>query len=254
MNPMSILLFFRNRLCLLTGIALWALTCSCSEDFPEPLFTNSVIYGNIDFYYSYDETPENITVTALGPYQEETALTNSAGDFQINGLGNGTYKLEISKEGYGTKYQYGIQLFGSDTVRVRDELYKSMTGLKLPTLYEIHTQDTYSWLSEKKIVITTSRSQGEIPARVFMSEDNDVSYKNFQWTSQARSVKRNGFDKILLFIDNIPFESGKKVFLRLYICNPDEYGYFNKNTGMLTFSTLEKDEHSSVMSFTMPSP
>lgn len=251
MNQNSILLLFRNRAFLLTGIVLWALTCSCGEEYPEPLFTNSVIQGSIDFYYSYDEAPENITVTALGPYQEETALTNSAGDFQINELGNGTYKLEISKEGFGTKYQYGIQLFGNDTVGVRDELYERVTG-KLPTLYEIHTQDSYSWLNETKIVITTSRSQGDIPARVFMSEDDDVSYRNFQCTRLAHSVKRNGFDKILLFVENLPFDSGKKVFLRVYICNPHEYGYFNKYTGMLTFSTLEKDEHSSVMSFTMP--
>lgn len=252
MNQNSILLLFRNRALLLTGVVLLTLTCSC-EELPEPLFTNSVIQGNIDFFHSYDEAPENITISALGPYEKKKALTNSTGDFQINGLGNGTYNLEISKEGYGTKYQYGIQLFGNDTVGVRDELFKRMTGLKLPTLYEIHTQDTYSWLSEKKIVISTSRSQGEIPCRVFMSEDDNVSYKNFQWTSEPRTVKRNGFDKLMLFIDFIPYESGKKVYLRVYICNPEEhYGYFNKYTGLLTFSTVEKDEHSAVMSFRMP--
>jgi hypothetical protein len=254
MNLNSILLLFRNRALLLTGIVLWALTSSC-EELPEPLFSNSVIHGNIDFYYNNDEALEDISITARGPYEKKMALTDSNGDYEITGLGNGTYNLEISKEGYGTKYQYGIQLFGNDTVRVRDELYKRMTGLKLPTLYEIHTQDTYSWLSEKKIVISTSRSQGEIPCRVFMSEDDDVSYNNFQWTSKAHSVKRNGFDKLLLFVEFIPFEPGKKVFLRVYICNPNEYyGYFNKYTGMLTFSTLEKDERSSVMSFRMPSP
>ncbi len=252
MNLNSILLLFRNRAILLTGIVLWTLTSSC-EELPEPLFTNSVIHGNIDLYDSYDEALENISITAQGPYEKKKGLTDSNGDYQITGLGNGTYELEFSKEGYGTKYQYGIQLFGNDTVRVRDELYKRMTGLKLPTLYEIHTQDTYSWLSEKKIVITTSRSQGEIPARVFMSEDDGVSYNNFQWTSNARTLKRNGFDKLMLIVDNLPFDSGKKVYLRVYICNPDEHwGYFNKYTGMLTFSTLEKDEHSSLMSFTMP--
>jgi hypothetical protein len=252
MNLISILLLFRNRAILLTGIVLWALTSSC-EELPEPLFTSSVIHGNIYFYYNNDEAPEDISITARGPYEKKKALTDSNGDYEITGLGNGTYELEISKEGYGTRYHYGIQLFGNDTVRVRDELYERMTGLKLPTLYEIHTQDTYSWLSEKKIVITTSRSQGEIPARVFMSEDDGVSYNNFQWTSTARTLKRNGFDKLMLIIDNLPFNSGKKIYLRVYICNPDEhYGYFNKYTGMLTFSTVEKDERSSVMSFTMP--
>jgi len=252
MKVTSILLLFRNRAFLLTGIVLWTLACSC-EELPEPLFTNSVINGNIDLYYNYDEVPEDISITARGPYEKVEALTESNGDFEITGLGNGTYEVEISKEGYGTRYHYGIQLFGNDTVRVRDELFKRMTGIKLPALYEVHTRDSYAWLNETTIVITTNRSQGEISARVFMSEDDDVSYKNFQWTAQAHSVKRNGFDTLLLFIDFIPFESGKKIYLRLYICNPEEnYGYFNKKTGLLTFSTLEQDEHSSVMSFTMP--
>ena len=252
MNQNSILLLFRNRALLLTGIVLWALACSC-EELPEPLFTNSVIYGNIDFYYTSNEAPENIKITARGPYEKKERFTDSNGDYEITGLGNGTYELEISKEGFGTRYQYGIQLFGNDTVRVRDELFERMVGRKLPTLYEVYTSNYYDWLSETKIVITTSASQGDIPARVFLSEDDEVSYKNFQWTSQARSVNRNGFDKILLFVEDLPFQSGKKIYLRVYICNPEEYyGYFNKKTGLLTFSTLEKDEHSSVMSFTMP--
>jgi len=251
MNQNSIHLFFRTRLGILTGIILGALTCSC-EELPDPLFTNSVIYGNIDLYYSYDEVPENISVTANGPYGKKKALTDSNGDYRIDGLGNGTYELEISKEGYGTMYHYGIQLFGNDSVRVRDELFKRMTGIKLPTFYEIRTADDYDWLNETTIVIPTSRSQGEIPARVFLSEDDEVSYKNFQWTSMAHAVKRNGFDELLLFVESVPFENGMKIYLKVYICNPDEYGYFNKYTGLLTFSTLEKDEHSSVMSFTMP--
>jgi len=252
MKVTNILLLFRSRAFLLTGIVLWALVCSC-EELPEPLFTSSVINGNIDFYYNYDEVPEDISITARGPYEKKEALTDSKGDYEITGLGNGTYEVEISKEGYGTKYHHGIQLFGNDTVRVRDELYKRMTGIKLPALYEVRTSDYYDFLNDTKIVITTNRSQGEIPARVFMSENDDVSYKDFQWTTKAHSVKRNGFDKILLFIENLPFESGKKIYLRLYICNPEEnYGYFNKKTGLLTFSTLEQDEHSSIMSFIMP--
>lgn len=252
MNLNSILLRFRNRAILPTGIVLLTLASSC-EELPEPLFTNAVINGNIDVYYDNYEAPEAISITARGPYEKKETLTDSNGDYEITGLGNGTYELEISKEGYGTKYHYGIQLFGNDTVRVRDELYLRMTGIKLPTLYEVRTSDYYDFLNDTKIVITTSKSQGEIPARVFMSEDDDVSYKNFQWTTKAHSVKRNGFDKLLLFIDFIPFESGKKIYLKVYICNPEEYyGYYNKYTGLLTFSTLEKDEHSSVMSFTMP--
>ena len=252
MNLNSMFLLFRNKAILLTGIVLWAFICSC-EELPEPLFSNSVINGNIYVYYDNDAPPEGISISARGPYEKKETLTDSNGDFEISGLGNGTYEVEISKEGYGTKYEYGIQLFGNDTVRVREELFEKMTGIELPTLYEVRTSDHFDFLSDDKIVIPTNRSQGDIPARVFMSEDDDVSYEDFQWTSKTHSVKRNGFDKILLFVENVPFESGRTIYLRVYICNPEEYyGYFNKKTGLLTFSTLEKDERSSIMSFTMP--
>lgn len=252
MNLNSILLLSRNRAILLTGIVLWTLASSC-EELPEPLFTNAVINGNIDVYYTNDEAPENIIITALGPYGKKETLTDNNGDYEISGLGNGTYELEIGKEGYGTRYHYGIQLFGNDTVRVRDELYFRMMGRKLPNLYEVHTHETYHWLNEKTIAITTSASQGDIPARAFLSEEDDVSYKNFQCTRNTHSGTRRDYDKVLMRVEDLPFESGKTIYLIVYICNPDEYyGYFNKKTGILTFSTLEKDERSSVMSFTMP--
>ncbi len=254
MKVHSIVSFFRNRALLLTGIVLGALTCSCEEEFPEALFTNSVIRGNIDYYYNTDTEPypEGINVTARGPYPDKSALTNSSGYFEISNLGNGTYKLEISKEGFGTKYQYGIQLFGNDTVGVRDMLYERVKG-NIPTLLSVETQNTsFSWLQENSIAITTNKTSGKIPSRVFMAEYKDVSYKHYQWTTNVHSLYRSGFEHLMLTVHDIPFESGQKIYLKVYICNPEEEGYLNHYTGLWTFSTLEPDEHSEVMDFTMP--
>lgn len=255
MKVHSIVSFFRNKTILLTGLVLGALTCSCTEEFPEPMFTNAVIQGNID-YYSYSEVdpyPEGIRITAQGPYQEKTALTNSSGNFEITGLGNGTYRLEISKEGYGTRYQYGIQLFGNDTVGVRDELYEQVSG-KIPKLLAVESQNTsYYWLDEHSISITTNKTgSGEIPCRIFMAAYKDVSYKDYQWSGRVSSGFSNRVNKYLLTVHDIPFESGQKVYLKVYICNPEEDGYLNYYTGVWTFSTLDPDEHSEEMSFTMP--
>ena len=248
--------YFRNSAFLLTGIVLGILTCSCEEELPEPLFTSSVIQGRIELGYSSggEGTPEDILVTASGPYGKQTGLTNSSGNFEITGLGNGTYKLEISKEGYGTKYQYGIQLFGDDTAQVRDELYERVEGT-MPNLISVETQNTsFTWLHENSIAITTNfTATAIVPARAFMAEYNDVDYKHFQWTGEAHSLSRSGFTKMMFIIEGIPFESGKKIYVRLYICNPDEmYGYFNYYTGLYTFSTLEVEKHSQVMDFIMP--
>jgi len=47
----------------------------------------------------YVEAPVDIKITAMGPYENKSALTDSKGDYEINSLGNGTCNLEISKEG-----------------------------------------------------------------------------------------------------------------------------------------------------------
>ena len=255
MKAQCIVSYFRNRVILLTGVALGILTGGCEEKYPDPLFTDSVIRGKIEFFFNTagDPEPEDIKVTAFGPYKEKSAFTDQNGEFIISGLGNGTYRLEISKEGFGTKYQFGIQLFGSDTVGIRDELFERV-NLSLPKLLTVETKNTsYTWLADDRIAITTNKTSGDVPARVFMAEYQDVSYKKYQWTTNVHSLKRRGYENLILTVHDIPFNRGQKIYLKLYICNPDEhYGYFNYHTGVWTFSTLEPDRHSDVMSFIMP--
>jgi hypothetical protein len=257
MNPNSIVLFFRNRILFWTAAGLWTLACSCSE-LPDPLFTKSVIQGNIHCYYISGSPDDNISVTARGPYGDRTALTNSEGYFQIGGLGNGTYKLVISKEGFGTKYHYGIQLFGDDTASLHDEIYERISGFKLPALKEIYTRHSNDWLNASTIAIVTNIDATgytpDMPVRVFMADFENVSYKNYQCTRRAFALARGGYENLMLLVEDLPFESRKEIFLIAYVCNPFEEGYFDYYTGVWTFSTMEPEERSEVLSFTMPSP
>jgi hypothetical protein len=245
--------FLRNSPLLFTTLMLCTLTLSCEKEYPEPIFTSSVIQGRINLGYSSDGTAENFLVAAQGPYREKTTLTDSNGNFQIDELGNGTYMLEISKQGYGTKYEYGIQLFGNDTVRVFvDDVQERVTNT-LPRLLTVETRNTsYTWLKENSIAIATNKTSGEVPARVFMAYDKDVSFTHYQWTGLAQTLYRNGFDHMMFLIENVPFESGKKIYLIVYICNTYEIGYLDLYTGIWTYSTLEADKHSQVMDFIMP--
>lgn len=256
MNQLSFLSFFRNKLSLIAGIAGIVITCSCTEEDIKPLFTSSVIKGKVRFYYP-DPPPVNIIVTARGPYKRKSVLTDSLGHYQISGLGNGTYELEFMKEGYGTKYQYGIQLFGNDTVARNEELYKKVgESYKLPELYEIHDRITYPWVREGCIVITTSwpvhkMPEGSTPIRVFLDDHENVSYLNYKCTRRGNFLRRTGFDYLLLKVDDLPFKYGQEIFLIAYVCNPEEEGYLNSYLGIWTFSTLENDKHSPVMRFIM---
>ena len=113
------------------------LAYSCEKE-PVPLTTNSVIKGRV--YGVYPETDEGFLVTAYGPYGNSSAYTDVNGYFQIKGIGNGTYYVEYSKEGYGTIRQYNIQVFGNDTVTAYVvQMYKLPSSLKLPYLRKCYT-------------------------------------------------------------------------------------------------------------------
>ena len=256
MNPLSFLSFFRNKLSLITSIAGMIITFSCAEDDLQPLFTNSVIKGHVRFNYP-DQPPVNIGISTHGPYQKKSALTDSSGYYEISGLGNGTYELEFFKEGYGIKYDYGIQLFGNDTIIRNEELYERVKGWsKLPEFHEIHDRITYPWVREGCIVITTNWSvdkmpEGSTPIRVFLDDHENVSFMNYKCTRRGNFLRRRGFDYLLLKVDDLPFKYGQEIFLITYVCNPEDEGYLNSYLGVWIFSTLENDKHSPVMYFTM---
>ena len=114
MNRKSFLLFWKN------SPGLWASTMfvffflSCEKEY-EPLFKNGVIWGYATPYTYYIDTG-NVRVIAKGPYGSKTVDIGPQEMYWIDNLANGTYSLEFIKKGYGTVHQYGIQVFGNDTV------------------------------------------------------------------------------------------------------------------------------------------
>lgn len=228
---------------------------SCKKE-PDPLFTNSVIKGYSETWDFMNET-SNITVIASGPYGQKVAETGEIGQFIISGLGNGTYRLDYMKEGYGTIKQYGIQLFGNDTVSAgRVVLFKKYDNYKLPVFRSI----TIETLDNLYVVIKTDQTKLEVisPIIFFMDVKSTVDYKNYTFSSVNYTVLKDfqGSEYYNIYIDHagLPFKSGVEVFIIAYVGNPNEIsnGYFDKYLGIEQLSTLAPDKHSQVMNFIMP--
>jgi hypothetical protein len=233
----------------------------CKKD-PEPLFTNSVIAG-------YSETWDlltyggKITVIASGPYGKKGVETDETGQFFISGLGNGTYKLQYTKDGYGTINQYDIQLFGNDTASAgRVTLFKKYDTFQLPVFSgitkEIHPGNYNENVLFVVIVSDMKTLDPVIPVVFFMDTQKKVDYKNYAFASSNYSVGRSSqSSEYFNFYINpgvLPFNTGDEVFVIAYIANPNEVsnGYFDKYLGIEQLSTLIPDKHSQVMSFIMP--
>ncbi len=247
----------RNRVSLFVIISGTCLFSSCEKG-PDPLFTNSVITGYANILYSGEN--DTILVVATGPYGSKSQVTGERGKYFFNGLGNGTYRLDFIKEGYGTLRQYGLQLFGNDTAGARNvKLFKRDFSYIMPGLQRIVIEIKPGTDPEKfYVAIETGQNMGYLPVVFFMDVKNSVTYKKYIKSYGSFDIEPgysgSGRDKVYIDPDLLPFESGKIIYIIGYAYNPDEYyyGYFNRYLGMEEYSTLDPEKHSSVMSFIMP--
>ncbi|NQU84847.1 MAG: hypothetical protein HQ541_03720 [Mariniphaga sp.] len=245
-------LYSRIKLAILTCILLLV---SC-EDEPVPVTINSAIWG-----YATDKWNHgiNVEVIAIGPYGKENTITEDVdGYFMISNLGNGTYELEYAKEEYGTCKQFGIQLFGSDTVWTgRVELYERFDSLNMPVLYEIIDQRQLTGFSNTSIAITTNLiwNWEMPPTRVFIGKNDQVNSKNYLFSLNGFGLKRNGFERQLIVVNDfysLPVKSGQTFYLAAYVCNYSDPGYLNPYTGVKTYPTVNKESKSEVLTFIIP--
>jgi hypothetical protein len=247
---------FRDKLILLSIITGIIWFSSCKKE-PEPLFSNSVIKGSALAYNSN----EIITVVANGPYGKTTINTENSGGYMFTGLGNGTYRLDFTNEGYGTIRIYGIQLYGNDTVTIGQvRLFKKYDNYLLPVFRKVSINTDILGLGAPVIVVETNLTDftPNMPIVFFMDVNKNVDYKNYSYCppyyeAGKFSLNRDNID-LLFRPDNLPYRSGTEVYIIAYVANPDEvnFGYFNTYLGISQFSTLVPEKHSQVMSFIMP--
>lgn len=229
---------------------------SCKKE-PAPLYTNSIINGTSGLWQEWKENP-NIKVIATGPYGNAVAETGPEGSFIFSDLGNGTYRLDFTKDGYGTIRIYSIQLFGNDTVTVPNvSLFKKYNKFALPELTKINIE---SFANPTAFISTNKIFEGMdvpfMPVVVFLDSNKDVSFKPPSIPCRTLRTVRRGQGNIFFVFDtwNLPFKSGTEVFLIAYVGNPYEIenSYIDSFLGVEQYSTLIPEKHSRVMSFIMP--
>lgn len=248
----------RNRLFCFIFISVISLIFSCKKE-PEPIYSDSSITGVAHVFNSYDN--DTITVIATGPYGSISQVTDKDSRYNFEGLGNGTYRLDFMKDGYGTIHQYGIQLFGFNEVMApATHLFRKYSKYEIPVFSGINFGVRPRAFPEQMCVIISSKQQlGYFPLLFYLSTDENVSYQNYQVCignydvyGPFETVKD---DKIYIGLNLIPFSSGSKVYLTGYVCNKSEYtydGYIDRYLGKLALSTFEADKQTPVMNFIMP--
>jgi hypothetical protein len=242
-------------------VTLGLFLSACEKD-PEPLTTNSMIRGNV---YWYTDIPDDgkARITAKGPYGNKSIEAVNMEDFSVDKLGNGTYCVDIEKEGYGTYERCDIQLFGNDTVHFNQvRLYPKPGDYKMPALARTYISypDFYSPPIVPCITIETDSKDPDSPFQLmlFLKSGSDVAWNKYQyfasgWRTYFNSGKNLWIIYLSLENQGLNYlQSGDKVWIRAYACNENEPGYIDAYLGFTVFTTLDKSRYSNAIEFTLP--
>lgn len=244
-----------------TVILLLIISVAACERFPEPLTTTGTITGEVSADSS-GTTTYGVRVKATGPYGSVSIIAKTA-SFRIEGVGNGTYDLEFSKEGYGTVHLYGIQVFGSETVKVPSvglfdlpKLAAIPKFIKAYTVKVTYPPDLYTRVNIDLAV--TNLGSNRLPVLLFLSNNRNVTWNNYIICYPGdKGGSKNNIPYIWFEYYNrqFPFKSGTEVFIRGYLCNIREFnsgGYLDTYHGINAYSTLNKSIYTDVVSFIVP--
>jgi hypothetical protein len=252
---MNSLLPCLNRPSVFAAIVITAVFLCCCEKDPEPLFDNGMITGNVSIYNQGGTLyGSNVSIIARGPYGSKSTLSDYEGNYELSGLGNGTYEIEFNKKGYGIYRQPGIQVFGNDTLTISAFLYKKL-NYKMPRLSGIMYYLPYEDIHSVGIVTDIPADNYEaLQIRVFLSDTKGVSFKNYMYTATPYLYHRDNATQLMLFdadpnivnTDKTIFQHGQTRYMIAYVCDRNDPGYFNEYYGMYIYSTVDEQQHSKV--------
>ncbi len=260
MNLSNIHLFYRNSF-LLTGLFLFTIFNQGCEKDPDPLTTHGVIRGSVGLYSNYSGKPVNIKVTANGPYGSKSTTAESDGSFIIDRLGNGTYYIDYSMDGYGSRREYNIPVFDDDTVYARGTLLFEKKGTYVPKLLKAYIghNPAYVPLIMSVCIETNVNNDGTVyglDLMLFLDTNQDVAWNRNSFNYPAWDAHLNDKNVFTIYLDleRMPFKSGTRVYVKGYPCNHEEFGYGFLDTylGIPDYSSLDKSKSTNVVSFILP--
>lgn len=243
-----------HKLHFLITVGTILLLTACEKDEPEPTFSEGVIRGTT-FYYDYTgfysgTLPlDNVTVKATGPYGSKTALTNADGEYEINGLGNGTYEIEFVKEGWGATKFYSVQIYGNDVLDYDQRMWKR-PDFAMPVL-ETQNEVKFEGYVTLRSNLPVGTSEGP-HLRAFFSKTSDVSCFKYDYTSAEYAGSYYETEGHLYYSFFKGWDDPDKLsYMIAYVCAYEDQGGYGYDyfLDLVTFPSIDPKKHSQVFKF-----
>jgi hypothetical protein len=238
-----------------TTIGIFMMMLACNQENDLEVLTGQLI-GHVSLSNQYTPQTDHsgIEVVIEGTDPLRSVTTNTDGKFVVDNLECGTYNFVFKKEGYCTHKIVGHQFVGGNTPSaVKPSYLFPIINIKIDSLKARATP--YS-LQKNSLHLTATIIQeqniSQLYFRYFLSSDPNVSYKNFNQTETAWT--RTNTNQISSFcnLDPLTFPTGTPIYVIVYPVAETLQYYFDINTGLQIFSSVNVNKPSEVVSVVMP--
>lgn len=228
-------------------------TIACEKETEYDVLSGQLI-GYINLYDSNrtilsDKSGVEIIVEGTNPQQK--ALTNVDGQFIIDDLKSGIYNIIFNKEGYCQHKIVSHQFVGGNKPATLYEttLY-GILNLQIDNPKIIDLDNPYSVEFRVSAKVTNQNGNTSHYCRYYLSNDPDISYKNYVSSDVAITYNEELF--FSLQIDTLKFPIGSELYLIMYPASESYQYYTDLNTGKKIYTSININKPSQVANITIP--
>ncbi|MFT4023777.1 MAG: carboxypeptidase-like regulatory domain-containing protein [Flavihumibacter sp.] len=208
---------------LLTTVIFVSLAIACSPSGDPPRLTRNLV-GTIrcfdEFGNSLPEDLPGISVSLGNGSAGQATPTDGTGTYRFALVDSGQYTITVSKNGYGTMQQFGIQVNPHrDSINITQQLAPmSISRLSTTAIsqFSAHCEPGGTIAFNLKITPAPTTNQTPRYFRVFLGKDSGVSFTHFDRFLPALPIESSEAGKLVYsnFLETFP--AGSTVWMRVY--------------------------------------
>jgi hypothetical protein len=194
-----------------------------------------------------------VEVIIEGSNPQIKASTDEDGQFIIDNLKSGIYNIVFNKESYCQHKIISYQFVGGNKPATiyQTSLY-SQSNLQIDSLKitDLERQYTVEFMVNAKV--SSQKENLSSYCRYYLSDEPDISYKNYISTDIAYSFSGNEDISFYLQIDTLKFPIGSELYVIMYPASETYQYYTDINTGNKIYTSININKPSEVANITIP--
>jgi len=194
-----------------------------------------------------------VEVIIEGSNPQIKTSTDENGQFVIDNLKSGIYNIVFNKDGYCQYKIVSYQFVGGNKPAIiyPTSLY-SQSNLQIDSLKitELESQYTVEFIVNAKI--SNQNENSSYYCRYYLSNEPDISYKNYISTNIAYNFSGNEDLSFYLQIDTLKFPIGSELYMIMYPASEKFQYYIDINTGNKIYTSININKPSEVTNITIP--